>query len=289
MVGEMRGRKSKDFGKVRGRNNGSLKYSRFCFVNLDKILSKSKRSQVTMFVIFALMIVVILVMLFLFLRRAPTIVIDTQNPKAYIDSCVNDFTNEAVNILNSHGGDILVNGGAMFLGENISYLCYNENYYQPCVMQRPMLVEHVETEIKNYIDPKMENCFNSLKNEIEGRGFDIDMGEMDLEVELRSGVIEININRDFKMSRGDKVTEFKKFDSGIQNPLYDLLKVAMEIANQEAEYCNFDILGYMIFYPEFNLDKYRPGDSDIIYSIKDVRSKQELKIAIRSCALPPGF
>ena len=256
---------------------------------VGEVRGRKSKGQVTLFVIFALMIIVILIMLFLFLRRAPTVVIDTQNPKAYIDSCVSDFTNEAVDILNAHGGDILVKGGAMYLGENISYLCYNENYYQPCVMQRPMLVEHVETEINNYIKNKMENCFNSLKTELEDRGHEIIMGKMEVSVELRSGQIEINIDRNFKISRGDIVLEFKKFTTKLQSPLYEMLKVALEIANQEAEFCNFDILGYMIFYPEFNLDKYRPGDSDIIYSIKDVKSKQELKIAIRSCALPAGF
>ena len=53
------------------------------------------------------------------------------------------------------------------------------------------------------------------------------------------------------MSRGDTVREFNVFNANVIHPLYDLAEVAMEIANQESKYCNFDNLGFMVFYPDF--------------------------------------
>jgi len=73
------------------------------------------------------------------------------------------------------------------------------------------------------------------------------------------------------------------------HPIYRLAEVAMEIANQEAEYCNFDILGYMVFYPDYDLSKFRPGKGDVIYQIRHLQTSQRFVFAVRSCALPPGF
>jgi len=45
----------------------------------------------------------------------------------------------------------------------------------------------------------------------------------------------------------------------------------------------------MIFYPKYDMNKFRTGDSDIIYSIKDRLSGEEFVFAVKSCTLPPGF
>ena len=91
------------------------------------------------------------------------------------------------------------------------------------------------------------------------------------------------------MTRGDRIQSFSEFETSLANPIYDLSKVAMEISNQEAEYCNFDSLGFMIIYPKYDINKLRTGDSDTVYKVEDLTTNQEFKFAIRSCALPPGF
>ena len=45
----------------------------------------------------------------------------------------------------------------------------------------------------------------------------------------------------------------------------------------------------MLIYPEYNLDKIRTGDPDIIYTIKDRGTKKEFVFAVRTCVLPAGF
>ncbi len=253
------------------------------------MIRKNNRAQVTIFIILALIIIVGMILLFLLIRRPSFEVEDVENPQAYIESCTRDAVEEAIEILSEQGGDIEPEGSVMYEGREITYLCYNANYYVPCVNQRPMLVEHIEGEIDNHIIPRVENCFNGLKTELEGKNYDVSMGEMQLTTQLHTRQVVVNINRDFKMSKRDETREFKNFKMSLVHPVYDLAKIAMEIANQEAHYCNFDILGFMIIYPEYDADKFRTGDADIIYTLRETATNQKFKFAIRSCAMPAGL
>jgi len=250
----------------------------------------SKRSQVTIFIILAMLIVVVIAILFLLIKKPDLQIEDVENPQAYIESCTRELVEEAIRILSEQGGDINPKGSTMFRGRNITYLCYNANYYQPCIMQRPMLIEHIEQEITNYISPKVDNCFHALKGRLEAKNYEIKMEDsMNLQTKLQTNKVLVNINRNFKMTKRDSTRSFNNFKMSLVHPLYELSKTAMEIANQEARFCNFDILGYMIFYPEYDLDKFRPGEGDVIYQIRHMQTNQRFVFAIRSCALPPGF
>jgi len=253
------------------------------------LVGKPKKAQVTIFVILALILVVAIILLFLLINQPDIEVIDIENPQAYIESCTRDAVEEAIDIISSQGGDIIPQGSVMYMDNNLAYLCYNANYYEPCINQRPMLIEHIEGEIDSYIWSKVDNCFNFLKAELEKKNYDISMGEMVLTTKLQSKQVVVDIARDFKMSKNDETQKFKNFRMNLVHSLYDLVKVAVEIVNQEARYCNFDILGFMIFYPEYDLDKFRTGDSDVIYTIRERGSRNQFIFAVRSCALPPGF
>jgi len=255
----------------------------------SKIKNMNQRGQVTIFIILALIIVVAIVILFLLIKKPDLQIEDVENPQSYIESCTREAVEEAISLLSEQGGDIEPKGSTMFRGKEITYLCYNANYYSPCVNQRPLLIEHIQDEITNYIEPKVENCFQTLKVKLEEKNYIIEIGNMNLETTLQTKKVFININRDFKIVKRDSTREFKNFKMGLMHPLYELSNVAIEITNQEARFCNFDILGYMVFYPEYNLDKFRPGDGDVIYQIMHKPTNQRFVFATRSCALPPGF
>jgi len=250
---------------------------------------KNKQAQVTIFVIIALMLIVVIALLFLLFRKPVVEIRDVENPQSYIESCVKEYAEEAIDLLSSQGGDLVPEGSAMYNGKNITYLCYNANYYVPCINQRPMLIEHLEEETTNYIRPKVENCFQGLKAKLEEKNHFVEMGNMKLTTELQKKQVIININREFKMSIRGESREFDNFKIRMVSPLYELSDVAMDIVNSESKYCNFDILSYMIMYPEYDIDKYRPGNSDVIYSIRHRNTNQKFLMAVRSCALPPGF
>jgi hypothetical protein len=63
----------------------------------------------------------------------------------------------------------------------------------------------------------------------------------------------------------------------------------MEIVNQEITFCNFDELGFNILHPEYDVRKFITGNSDIIYSVKDIETEEDFVFALKSCTLPAGF
>jgi len=258
------------------------------FLFESKNLLKSKRSQVTIFIVIALIIVVAIVLIFIVWRKPVTPVSPTTNPEAYIEKCIKDYTEESISILSEQGGDINPEGSVMHKGKNITYLCYNANFYKPCINQRPLLIEHIEEQITNYIEPKMQECFSSLRTELEKRGYAVELDEMNITTKLQTKKVIATIDRKLLITKQD-TRKFEQFKAQVSWPLYDLAKIAMEIANQEARYCNFDILGFMIIYPEYNIEKFRTGNSDTIYTLKDIPTGKEFTFAIRSCVMPAGL
>jgi len=97
------------------------------------------------------------------------------------------------------------------------------------------------------------------------------------------------IGRKITLAKNEQSQTFNEYNIEVMNPLYDLSKVAIEIASQEAKYCYFEYVGYMILYPRFSIEKFAFSDSTKIYTIKDKYTNKEMNIAIRGCAIPPGI
>ena len=152
-----------------------------------------------------------------------------------------------------------------------------------------MLLNDMKLEIKNYIEPRVDSCFVELKSELEKRRSEVTLNNMDIEVALGSERVYVDIDREMIISKLGEANRFDNFDAEVQSPSYDLGSIAMEIASQEAQYCYFEYVGYMILYPDFKITKTPMSDSTIIYSILHKKSGKEMNIAIRGCAIPPGL
>ncbi|MBS3075609.1 hypothetical protein J4429_04075 [Candidatus Pacearchaeota archaeon] len=296
MKGEKRKSKSHE---LRTTNKTNLRSHNLLELNINKTNPfrkrlyqknkiKNKSGQVTIFIILALIIVVVALIYFYFRKPLPNEIITEENPYGYIRACTLDALKNAVDILDKQGGDIYPKGSVMHQGRNITYLCYTANFYSACINQRPLLIEHIQKQLSDYLYLEVSECFDDLKSRLENK-YTVEIGEMSSNLKLKSGEVDVEIKREFIITKDSKTQKYENFNIVLENQIYDLTKIAMEITNQEAQFCNFDILGFMITYPKYNLNKFRTGDSDIIYSIKDRRTNQEFKFAIRSCVLPAGF
>ena len=247
-----------------------------------------KKGQVTIFIVIAL-IIAVGIALFFAVRKAPsTTAADVEDPQAYIESCAQDAMKEVNDILLKQGGDLEVKGGIDYKGTMIPYLCYTSDWYNPCINQRPMLTEHIKQQINDYVETRVENCFQVVKKGLEGR-YNIEMGEMDFRTELYPRQIAIEINRDFKMTRGEETRTFNTFKTGLNSPIYNLAETAMEIANQQSYHCSFSEQGFMTFYRQYDIRKYWMENETRIYVIKEIPSNEDFIFATRSCAMPIGF
>ena len=106
---------------------------------------------------------------------------------------------------------------------------------------------------------------------------------------LNSKSVSVEIQKNFKISKGDYVQNYDRFGMVLIHPIYDFSKIAMEIVNQESRFCNFDELGFMIIYPEYDITKFETGDSDVIYNLREIASDESFTFAVKSCKLPQGY
>lgn len=253
---------------------------------------KNKKAQITIFIIIAVLMVVAILLIFFAVRQRNVSVQEMLDPNSNIQKCTKDAVEKAVDIMLPQGGYISPTNYKLFNNNKAAYLCYNKNYYFPCINQEPIYISHLEKEITNYIKPKIDECFYSLQLELEKRNYNIETGGLEVTAEVVPNNIKIHINKKFDLTRNEETRSYKKFEVKLISPLFDLANIAREIVNQESKYCNFEYLGFMLFYPRFDIDKNAVGSAETaskIYIIGDRNSGKRLYIAIRSCAIPPGF
>jgi len=254
-----------------------------------KMRNMGKRGQITLFVFVAIIIVAGILLVFL-VQRAPRINIGQSfEPESFLDACIREEVKEVVDEMIPQGGFVNPKDFKLYNDLRVTYLCKNINYYEPCVAQHPNFISVLEQEIRENLQERTEECFILLEDELDKRNYEHEGGDVDIDVVLNTGQIEIDIFRDFVLSRNGEVREFDNFRILLTSSLYDLGWLANEIVSQEAKFCYFENAGFNILYPEFDVRKDSLSDSTKIYSIENKKTGEEMNIAIRGCAIPAGF
>jgi len=250
----------------------------------------AKKGQVTIWVIIAIVIVSI-VLLFLFLREKNPFPEPTKgvNPVPFIQTCARQAVYENLEKIMAQGGFINPTNYKLYKNTKIAYLCENEGYFKPCINQHPMFLNEVENELLNATYEKIDECFYNLKSELEKHNTQMNFKEINVSIAFAPQRIKLSIYRETEISERGENKKFRDFSVDITHPIYDLIMVANEIASQEAKYCYFEYVGYMMEYPNFDIRKESLSDSTKIYIIKERISGKSLSIAIRGCAIPPGL
>ncbi|MBS3089343.1 hypothetical protein J4461_00495 [Candidatus Pacearchaeota archaeon] len=255
--------------------------------NMQIIIGKA--GQVSLWVIIAIAIVAIVGLLAL-LRQKPLPEIDNiESPERTIESCARDAIYETVKLMAPQGGFVSPRNYKKYDNINVAYLCENIGYFETCINQHPSLLAEIKEEIYNNSINKIENCFVDSTEELKKKNIKVESGETNLKIDLAPQRIKVSINKKMTLSSKEGTKNIEDFNFEIRHPLYELALVANEIASQEAKYCYFEYVGYMILYPEFDIKKTALSDSTKIYTILHKDSNSEMNIAIRSCAIPPGI
>jgi hypothetical protein len=251
---------------------------------------KSKKGQVTIFVILGIMIVIFAVLIFLFYPRIKsTLGFEMQNPSEFMSSCIEKEILESVEKISTQGGSMNPQHYILYKGDKLEYLCYTEEYHKTCVMQQPMLKEHIENEVKEAISTSTNICLDDLKKNFERRGYEVSIVKGDIEIELLPKRLLVTFNSPLTL----KKTETERFDSikiSINNNLYELVSIANSILNFEARYGDSETTTYMDYYRDLKVEKLKQSDGSTIYILTDRNNpKNKLQFASRSVAWPPGY
>jgi len=256
----------------------------------------SRRGQVTIFIIIGIVIVVGVLIYLLFRQGViPDLTgsDETESPSGFLDICLEEKVNDAILKVSSQGGNTNPKSYKTFkfteegYYSDISYLCYTPTFYEPCVNQQPRLLNHVQEEIKTYLEEDVEFCFTELIKNYRNLGYVVEVREKTnaFDVILAPNRVQLNINHEITLTKNEKTTTQKDFKTITSSKLYELSDLAQEILNQEAQFCFFNYIGYMSSYPEFDIDKHQTSDSTTIYTLKHNKDINKFRFAIRGCVL----
>ena len=250
-----------------------------------------KRGQVSIFVIIAIVIVVAAVGIFYVYPKISGSSIST-SPTQFIQNCLDDEIEDQVE-------QVFLNGGSSkpeFYSEyysngkkyEIEYLCYTNEYYKQCVMQKPLLKSHIEGEIKKAISEKVKSCFGTLENNYKKQGYSVDLKQNDYNVEIFSGKIRTTFDYDLSLTK-DATDRYEEFVVDVKSDYYRLINIANSILLWEAQYGDADISGHMDANYWLKAEKRKLTDGTKIYILTDKESGGKFMFASRSVVWPPGY
>jgi len=257
----------------------------------------SKRSQITIFVIIGLILIVSTALIFVLVRK-PEIRLSpelAEDPRVYIDKCTADaLENVEERIIEGNGYFNLTNNYVLFSkykpGEKVPYLCKSSQFYKPCINQEPLFLEKIKRDAEKELQPMAEQCFLGLIENMKKRGYQVSSGPLNLSVNFKQGIMSLDMNK--RIMRTNNLGEseiFETFSTRIKSPIYELVDTGRSIVNYESTLCQFDMIEWMNYYRDVDIKKFVTGDQIKIYTLTDRVTNQSMNLAIRTCVLPAGI
>ena len=249
----------------------------------------NKRGQLTLWVIIALALAGSMILFFTLSKNPEVFKGKEINPEQFISSCVKRITESTLDKMLPQGGFVEPKNYVLYKGGRVVYMCENLGSFRPCVNQHPMLLTEMKNELERETSSDIGNCFAELANEVEKEDTRVSIGAQSLDFVFGPDKVEVNIDREVTITKQGTARIFDKFKVEIINPAYDLARITQEITSQEAKFCYFEYVGYMILYPRFDIQVDRNDNSDKIYIVKDKRSGKDMRFAIRGCVISAGI
>ncbi|MBI4009693.1 MAG: hypothetical protein HY361_00665 [Candidatus Aenigmarchaeota archaeon] len=249
----------------------------------------NKKGQLTIFVIVAIVIVALGVLVYNFFPEIKTTLgFAVNNPGSFMQECMDEELGNSVKMISSQGGSLDPVHYYLYLDEKIGYLCYTNEDYLTCVVQQPLLKQHIENEIKNAIKNKEDSCFAELRNSFQGQGYSVDLKEGNTSVELLPKRVVVTFNRQLTLTKEDSET-YEKLDVVLNNNLYELMSVANSIINMEVQFGDSETTVYMNYYHNLKVEKLKQGDGTKVYILTNRDTGNKFQFATRSKVFPAGI
>jgi len=248
----------------------------------------SKRAQITIFIIIAILIVAAIVLAVYFYPQIKTRFFVGFEPNSYLTSCIEKDLNSAKNEVIKQGGSINPENYVLYENNKVEYLCYTNESYATCVMQQPMLLQHVESEIERKIDARVKTCAENLRAEFERNGYSISAGQLKYIVLIVPKKIVLQLNYPITATKEGTKT-YKEFTAESKSGLYDLIMIATSILNFEARYGEASSDIYMTYYPSMKVEKKEISEKGTVYILTDRESQEAFYFASKSLPWPQGY
>lgn len=256
--------------------------------------NNSTKSQITIFIIIALIIVVSIALIFVLVKKPTTIISAEQNPQAYIENCLKNSLEKAETEILEGNGYLNVTDNYILISinkprEKVPYFCKSSEFYRPCINQEPMLNGLVKNEFQSIAKKDAEICFSNLEKELKNKGYAISLGTTNLNVNLYPGQVSAEVNKKITISKGDESRNYEFFVGEIISPVYSLINHARMIVNYESTLCEFNLMNWMKYNRDIKISRFVTSDQTKVYTVTDLSSGKKISFALRTCVLPAGI
>ncbi|MAG38336.1 hypothetical protein CMI45_03045 [Candidatus Pacearchaeota archaeon] len=249
----------------------------------------NRSGQVTLFVIIAIVLVAAVVIAFVFFPSIGETITGTEfSPQGFLRNCVSQDLRTNVDFLGTQGGYADPEGFILYEGNKVKYLCYTSEYYDTCTVQSPMIKSKFERELNSLVENKANDCFESLQEEYESRGFSISSGKGKSNVKIIPGAIRFEFETPMTIIK-ETTRTFDGFSVDLNSEMYDLLLTSQSIIDFESTLGDSETSLYITYYPDLKIEKNRLGDGSTVYKLSNVVTDEEFTFASRSLVWPPGY
>ncbi len=253
-------------------------------------LKNNKKGQVTIFIILAIIIVGLGILIYMFYPEIKAAFgFRIENPNAFLQECLEDDIEKSIEILSAQGGSINPEFFYLYQDNKIEYLCYTKEYYQLCTIQRPLLKQHAESEIKSDISNKVSECLDDLENTFRRRGYQVNLKKEAFDVELLPKRVIVVFNNTLSLKKGEETQTYDRLNVIINNNLYELVIIAQSIINIENTVGDVETTFYMDYYHDLKVEKKKQSEGTKIYILTDKNTGNKFQFASRSLIWPPGY
>lgn len=243
---------------------------------------ENKKAQVTLFIIVAIIIVSGLIVFFIW--SGPETFFDKGSNLGF-EGCVNNVVEGAIDELSLKAGYINPELTYLYMDEEIPYLCYTEENYQTCVVQKPFLKQHFESELERYLREEIDECYEDSLNNLRSQGYDVRSGKVTYDINFEPGVARTTINAPTAVG----TSSYTKFNAVLNTNIYEILMISNALLQYEAQYGDSDTDTLSNFYPQYSIQKVKRGDGTTIYMVEDKITKTKFQFASKSLVWPAGY
>lgn len=255
------------------------------------MIKESKRGQVTIFIIFGIVVVVGIILLYM-LNLSPTTQISPKNdPQGYIEKCMKDALQDSIEVVLPQGGIISPINYILFNETEVRYLCHTQENRQLCTIQEPLLKSKIEAELKLDSQQKIENCFNQLAASF--KNYDYSVGDTNYTITISPNQITSIVDKTVTIVKDGNEQNFRIFKYQEASPIWDMIILSSNILTQETtcncqkETCSTDVLNLSRLNPLYELGLFITSTNEKVYTIKDTLTKQTFNFAVRNCIRLP--
>ena len=252
----------------------------------------NKKGQVTVFVILGIVIIGVIGLLYYAISKnyvkVPFVSSGTVSVQDHVEECITEKGNEAIVLIGQQGGDITPSLYQNWCvdSENcykVSYLCYTSTPLQPCLNRRPFLKQHMEKEIKTYIDAHLQECVDV--DLWRDSGYSVSSGSYESKVFIDNDDTLITVDWPLTVTKGEFTQTQDHFSHEFKVPLGRISDTAYEVVDSEIQSGDLMVVPYVVRNRgNIEVDKHRVGNTKV-YILNTFKNDYKFYFAVAGYSL----